>query len=515
MKKKILLFIPAFILCHLMMGSSNWAMWIPNIGDGQYVYFNRYTQISFSSDLEPCVSYQTLSDICASINSDIAAGSYSKMEPFYSYPSHKFEAGIVAYGSYSPARYVIRLYDRTTTSNAWYYCTTSNYFIYAYRDIDNPNGLKPLYDKVNTISSTLSTISSRVLTISNSLSTLLGYVDGIEGYIDGVEGFLSTQISTLSSISSNTSSIPSLLGLFDGSSLKFGPITKSSGDDLPTSLIPHSVADQIVAYLNMHLIGKSVTILDRALNAYTTTAKYFFLDSNYGMIGVFGANGGVGYLCSSDNVIFYCDLNGSLKDDYYPVLSRLNNIYTALSNINVNTNNSNTHNSNVILKFDSLISATANIDAQLDSLVDNFDINIGSIVDSLDLGFDDVIGAINGLPASNVSGLIPYVDQLEGYTDGIEGLITTGNSNLSSLVSSNNDIVDGITAIQEWLEGRDVLDYEVIRDLIDTWGSSLTYTVLNSDNIIGLFYKAFGDVPSSVDWSRAKNYFDSFYAGGS
>lgn len=386
-------------------------------------------------------------------------------------------------------------------------------------DSDTYGGTHWILQKLNVILSSIDAISSDVSTISSRMSTLLGYVDGIEGYIDGVEAYLANHAATLSSISSSVSDLKSSVPFVSGYS------SFTDGTAYPIYNMRPSQADEYVTFINTHYAGKEVNYLDRdqdntavgtrvLLNAYVDqwhNLRAYVLNPNGSTANLFLMSPNHRFLCELSHYVSTAAIFGAIDG----IETTLTDINTAISNINSISNNNNTHNTNVILKFDSLISATADIDANLDSLVGNVDITLGSIVDSMNLGFDDVVGAINGLPASNVSGLIPYVDQLEGYTDGIEGLITTGNTNLSTLISSNNDIVDGIIAIQEWLEGRDVLDYEVIRDLIDTWGSSLTYTVLNSDNIIGLFYKAFGDVPSSVDWSRAKNYFDSFYAGGS
>lgn len=96
--------------------------------------------------------------------------------------------------------------------------------------------------------------------------------------------------------------------------------------------------------------------------------------------------------------------------------------------------------------------------------------------------------------------------RLEGYTDGLESLIGTTNSSLSSIQGINS-------AILSHLDSADLVNDSFISDLVEDWGDHFVYTVLNSDNVLSLFNSAFGDLPSDLDWDGARGFFEAFYRG--
>lgn len=593
------------LLLVLVCSMSGWSMWVDEITEGEWVYFNVG---SFSPSGGP-ISYQTLSDICASCNQNIVDHNFDKMYPFYDYPSHIFVAEIVTLGSYSTPRYVIRLRD--TSSNPispLYFVDSHLYYVYAVDDTKNDHILGPLYDLLydalpaiidytDGLEHSLSTISSRINTAGNrllktvngvsysaadllynswsQLQTIGGYVDGVEstltsiqnrllkesdgvrytaadllfnswrqlqtigGYVDNVEDKLTTQSNLLSSLNTNVSS---LLNAVSEDHFVIGYLSDSDGNSFPVQLIPSGSADDIISYLNSQYQGKTILYLSRdGLSSYSVILNRAWLTSDrYIAVSARSSPSSSSYtyyLCDPSNVIF------KVSDDNYN--DELAQLLSALENVSVNINNSSssstTNITTLVTPITTMVTTTANINTKLDSLVGKLDINIGSIVDHLDLGFGDVVDAIQALPSSNVSALIPYVDQLEPYTDDIERLLTYNNTSLTNLSLYTDDLEDLVTtsnsslsnissysedissycdsilqtnqAILAHLDSSDLVDDVAISYLVKDWGDHLVYTVLNSDNVLSLFNAAFGDLPSDLEWGQARMFFEQFYRG--
>lgn len=464
------------------MGSS-YAMWIPNIGEGDFFYFNHSP--SFTTSTSNQISYQSLSDQCAYFNQMIVSGAWDKYEPFYSYSSHKFVCEIVTYGSYTPARYVIRCVDVNQSSNNSYWTDDSNHFIYALRAVDDERALKPIYSLLQTISGYLNTCATRLTSIvsyvdniESYIDGLEGYVDGIEGYIDGIESLISTTNSRLNTISTNLNTVntnlASLIGLSDGSNLTFGPVMDSDEVLYPTVTIPLHSAEQLVSDLNLKYIGRSVTCISRNGYSASRVAQYFFLGtsgSTAGYIGVHAPNGANYYLCGPDMSHL---ITADLSDHNYSTL--LNTIITKLDNISVNTSNSST--TAIIAPITGIAGAVNDINA-----------DITVLSDLIDTGFTDVTDAISTLSPVTGSEIVPYIDQLEGYTDGIETSLTATNNKLDTIIS--------------YLNSNDLIQEPVIISLVDSWGQDLVYSILNAAPVLHLFYYTFdGNILPRFDQSE-------------
>lgn len=538
MAKKVLVFVSALVLCHVLGG---WTMWVPTIGEGEYGFLRPYGTFSSSSNLQ--VSYQTLSDICASINNEISVGAYNKMEPFYSYPNDKFEASIVSHGSYTPTRYIIVVRNVTTSTGSVSFCSEDSHFIYACRDVDNEFTLKPLYTLVNSIKSTLSSISGNLVNVIGYVDNIEGYIDGIEGYIDGIEGLLSSQLSTLSDIKTlidnrislytessgeqwrlSTMSWYTMRGVNDIKSIASSILndfpndlycgySTNSGENYPTVSIPWSSAEFLVSFINSEFSGKTVTYVNASGVFYTYNFLRASLSSS-GYISVVVSNSsGTQYdlwLCSKDHVMYVASDSVSRSE------LLLNSIIDKLSSIDIyfNSEVNKEYNLNITAKINALATATANIDVKLGSILDSLNLNFGSLLDDINLGFDavgvglaDILDVLDDSAALPTTDLVPYVDELETY-------VQDSNLALDQVNTGLNVINGAVQRIAEWLDSQDVLDNQYISDLVSTWGDNLVYSIMNSNNIISLFHSAFGDVPSYLEWGRARQFFDSFYSGG-
>lgn len=693
--KKTIIVISLLLSCCFLGG---WTMWVPDIGQGDMFEFYPIQMDSNS----PMYSYDTLSDFCASINENIASGSFNDFAPFSDY-SGGFHADIVSYGSYSPARYVIRLRCYNSTYGPWYLAVQGGSTVYAVRDVDNPSKLKPLFDLVSSITadidhidtmlttslpalfktttgsgtytvadleyniwqsvdgiedalttisgmltynnhpiayyayyinSRVDTTNSRLLATVNgtsySAAALLGNiwqsVDGVEnsltsliGYVDGVEG----QLTNIYSRQQDTNDI--LDNIYTAVSAEsLNPVLVSSSlvdsndEDYPRETIPYESAAHIVAYLNEHFYSKKVaTISDQ-----NTIASRWFMHAELTQ------NGYIRVRCSAYNnstssvySYYLCDLHHNILIGAQPtyiqyLTATVNNADVSLAALLASVDaNITTMNANV----NAMAEAVANINAAFNMGGLHLDLGNSSsnplyttqaandlylssyATDTGGVSYDlisspyqsttDIIGYINSemvgkeitrlprrgdtrdgemvcyvdhayldennmirvaarnavgtlaqyflcspemalyqsvaqplMDLSSISAYIQDIDteihstnnalgRLEVYTDGIEGLIRTGNQSLSNIQSNTDDIKLIDQAILNHLDSSDLVDDAFISDMVDDWGDHLVYTVLSSDNVLSLFNAAFGDFPSDLDWAGARGFFEAFYRG--
>lgn len=425
-----------------------------------------------------CVSYSTLCDICADVNALILQGKFNSIEPFRSHSG--LAASIYENTSTTPHEfYIVVIYSNTT----YYYTNNSGGRYYAYADADDPRVGKPFYTLLTTISGYLNTCATRLSSIVSFVDNIEGYidglesyVDGIEGYIDGIEGLIGTTNSRLNTVNTNLSTVnsnlTSLIGLSDGSNLTFGTIVNSDGDYFNTVTIPLHSAEQLVAELNLIYIGRSIKCVSRDGSVHYYTAQYFYIENTgniAGYIRVQASNSAGYFLCGPDMTHFVA---ADLTEPNYTSL--LNSIITKLDTISVNTTNS----TNIIAPIIGLAGAVADIDA-----------DITVLSDLIDTGFSDVTDAITSLAPVTGTDLVPYVDQLEGYTDGIETSLTATNDKLDTIIS--------------YLNSNDLIQEPVIVSLIDTWGNDLVYSIVNTAPMLRLFYYTFdGNVLPRFDQSK-------------
>ena len=114
---------------------------------------------------------------------------------------------------------------------------------------------------------------------------------------------------------------------------------------------------------------------------------------------------------------------------------------------------------------------------------------------------------------TEIHGTNNALGRIEVYTDGVEGLLRTGNQSLSDIYTNTNALKNIQQSILDHLDSSDLVDDDFVSDMVDDWGDHLVYTVLSSDNVLSLFNAAFGDLPSDLDWAGARGFFEAFYRG--
>lgn len=430
------------------------------------------------------VSYSTLCDICADVNALISQGKFNSIEPFKSHSG--LSATIYENTSTTPHEfYIVVIYSNTT----YFYTNNSGGRYFAYSDADDPQVGKPFYTLLSTISgylnicaTRLSSIVSYVDNIEGYIDGLEGYVDGIEGYIDGIEGLIGTSNSRLNTINSNLNTVNNNLtdikSLLDYDHICCGFLTDNNNDPFPTVTITYNSAEQIISFLNSNWSHKPFTILNRDGNG---SYIYYFVRAS------FYSTGGKRYInvalstssTSTDTIYGYwlCDTTNTIFIVSDPTYSdSFTSILTKLNNISVNTSNSST--TAIIAPITGIAGAVADINA-----------DITVLSDLIDTGFDDVTDAITSLAPVTGTDLVPYIDQLEGYTDGIENSLNTTNNKLDTIIS--------------YLNSNDLIQEPVIISLVDNWGQDLVYSIVNAAPVLHLFYYTFdGNILPRFDQSE-------------
>lgn len=679
--KKTIIVISLLLSCCFLGG---WTMWIPDIGAGDMFEFYPIQMDSNS----PMYSYDTLSDFCASINENIASGSFNDYFPFSDY-SGGFHADIVSYGSYSPARYVIRLRCYNSTYGPWYLAVQGGSTVYAVRDVDNPSKLKPLFDLVSSITADIdhidtmlttslpalfkTTTGSGTYTVADLEYNIWQSVDGLEDALSTISGkltysnqsvayyayMINSRVNTtnsrlLATVNGTSYSAAALLGniwqavdgiegqldnIYSRQQDTIDAIYEASQDIISNSkelvlisndykdqnddilehrTIPYESATDICAYLNENFYSKKIDIIDPNTGVKATRWFVHSYITNSGLIGVkyssfntAGSSSYTGYLCDKNIVL----LEAKQPTYIQYLTATVNNADVSLAALLASVDaNITTMSADV----DAMASAVANINTKINagltlqfgdsssnpiytSQVGN-DLYLSSYAtDNEGVSYDlisspyqsttDIIGYINSemvgkaitrlprrgdtrdgemvcyvdhayldnnnmirvaarnalgtlaqyflcspemalyqsiaqplLDLSSISAYIQDIDteihstnnalgRLEVYTDGIEGLIRTGNQSLSN-IQTNTDYIKLIDqAILNHLDSSDLVDDAFISDMVEDWGDNLVYTVLSSDNVLSLFNAAFGDLPSDLDWAGARGFFEAFYRG--
>lgn len=542
MKKFVILCSLFFVLVPCLSG---WAMWVDEISEGEVVYFNTG---SFSSSGGP-ISYQTLSDICASINQNIVDGNFDKMYPFYDYQSHFFVAEIVTLGNYSSPRYVIRLTDTSYTNpiSPLYFVDGNQNYVYALDDTKNPHILGPIFDRLTSLVNYLDGVEGYIDGIEGSLNTVIGHIDGIEsslsttnsrlltianrliksvngssytvsdlvynswiqlqgigGYVDGLESSTSNILSALNTTNQKLDTISELV---TDSEYPYTCISTSSvdsnGDELPRVYIPYESTTDYIAFLNENYQYRKIDMYNPSTGQYVN--RYFIYAT----------------LSSNNYIIVYVSTSVTSPSD--PA-----QCYLADRKHNIIVSASPTYSD----KLNSLESVLGRIENKIGSVA--IDLNptrtkgVATTVSLAELVYFGIGEIIEAIPDGvDVEEIIPYLQRMEGtlnsiYFDveDIKDSSDSINSSLSNISSYSEDIASYCDSILETnqailahLDSSDLADDSFVSGLVDDWGDHLVYTVLNSDNVLSLFNSAFGDLPSSLEWGQARLFFQQFYRG--
>lgn len=180
--------------------------------------------------------------------------------------------------------------------------------------------------------------------VEGSLNTISGYVDGIEGkldsvisYVDGIEGSLGTLHSDLSSSNQTMTDIKSVLDDINTEQIASSYTTDATGNDWETIDISYEAANEIVAYLNTHYVGKKVSIIGTDLTQ-DASSRYFIRaylapTLHYIVIRCSTRDDGT----HSVYAYYMCDRHHAMyvySDPTYQ--SQLQNIYNKLNNLDSN-----------------------------------------------------------------------------------------------------------------------------------------------------------------------------------
>lgn len=350
-------------------------------------------------------------------------------------------------------------------------------------------------------------------------SQFFSAIDGVESFLASIDSKTKDYSSSLNAISNKIKDYTSNFNLLHTDLTDLyadlrngvwvtGYTAYSDDSSYPSIPVSQSALDQMVAYLNSNYMGQRVRYLSQDADFVSASERLFAGASVVdGYLRIYvQTDGGVNQLLWFVSPRHFL-IRASSENNLY---AKLDAIERALVNVSNNGTVNNDNSTNINVKLTGIATATANIEVSIGSLIDSMElgfddinINLGSIVDRLGLGFDDMSTAIANLPSGD---LVPYVDDIENYIDTLEGYNSSQTRYLDDLNNRVNDIYD-------WLTSNDLLDVQYISDLVTTWGDSVSFAVLNSNNILGLFYSAFGNVPDDIDWGEARSYFNDFYTG--
>lgn len=152
------------------------------------------------------LTYNELTELAIDINSRIINGDFNNVPPFSNHPGNYAVTVDVYNSSESPKRYVLFV---TYSSTKYYFKNNSGGLYYAYADTDNPAVSKPILDKLELIRSQLVTANNTLTSISSKITNY------IVTNIDDIESSFSTLNSTANSINSTVNSIYSRLAYTD------------------------------------------------------------------------------------------------------------------------------------------------------------------------------------------------------------------------------------------------------------------------------------------------------------
>lgn len=580
------------------------------------------------------VSYQTLSGLCAQLDSEIANGLWSNVYPF----SVDSTLSPTLYSTTSDGNliYYIRVkYVSSGGSTSYYYYLNNNgQRYYAYADKSNPGTLKQIATDIETIKNMCVDIRSYLITISTNLNN---YISGIPNYISNA----ATQLNKLTGIETNTSYIDDIYNVVNSNNIwvtnqtAYSDDTTSNPHKYPYLDLKWEAVNNMVAEMNSHYLGKPIKALHQdndntvaasswifagayidgfnvlriryelssgtngngyavtpqhylirafdASNIYATNttsvlnnAQEWEIDYQLGLSIIDAINNGDGYVyfMGSSSGVFTPSriaivgnpyINESrriqirgrntdntglstytviMPDLRLPVIKQnpVDSILTAINNLDVSIQQTNFY--PTVVTF--MTEINANIDSIFDTLDAKFDVSIGSLVDSIDADFDDLIDTIDHQNYGDPSSLIPYIDQLETYTDNIESYLQSIKANTYTTINSTQYSVadllavadQGITSINNalvWGSGNDAMSISQINKaildwldddslqndihivgLLNTWEDELQYGINNSSQILNLFNTAYSDMllpPQPGTWANAGSYFTMLYRG--
>lgn len=365
--------------------------------------------------------------------------------------------------------------------------------------------------QLTSINANTDTLEALIGTTNSALTTIDGRVDQLEGYADGIEGLIGTTNTTLST------GIATMLDRHTSGSLAAGDTTSVIGP-LATNGAS-SIGYQATGTFTGSIVVETTTLATPGASDWTAVRCYndtTSISQNPIITGIGSFDCGLGNATfvrarrsNSGTGTAVIELNVSAAPAALKVVSPNFNDFMvsasqgspgALANAWY-TRITDATNGPVAVKAAST-AALATDPALVVAISPNNTIAVTQSGTWTEANSASILGAVNDLEGytdgieglltsgnantssidskltttnSSLTSILGVVDQLEGYTDGIEGLLTTGNSNTASIDTKLSTTNSTLTTIDGRVDG--------LETLVGTTNSTLTTINSNVDGV--------------------------------
>ena len=461
------------------------------------------------------LTYNELTELAIDINSRIINGDFNNVPPFSNHPNN-YAVTVGVYNDYeTPLRYVLYV---TYSSTKYYFKNNSGGLYYAYADTDNPAVSKPILEKLEQIRSQLVIANNTLTSISTKITNY------IVTNIDDIESSLSTLNTSASNIYNRLGDMISVVR----KNYYFGYKSDADNVDYPTIPISWNTANSICSYLNNNFNHNGTINYISVSNQ--VGAQYTFYHARVASSGYIVVNV---YEGGSAHDFVVCDRNHNCykaSDDssYDHISTSLTSINNALDDIIGNTDDNiyvtlytTDSNGNQYSTLSYRPEIIDGIISYLTTYMQNKPLKVlardGTAgVVSQDVRYFMLANFNNGyirlrVKLANGSYGYAYLSTPNRVLIKYDNTYVDDTTFLNNIVNAFNDnnIIDAIDHVYDWLDNADLATNQTIIDVVQDYSNDVDNSVDWASQILDLFKAVFVFDRPGPSFSGILSYFSN------